>query len=63
MAFIDTIPDAEVDDQVRAMYERQASFWGFVPNYAKVFATDPRSWAVGAASGWYQEVDGGQAPL
>ena len=41
MAFIDTIPDAEVDDQVRAMYERQASFWGFVPNYAKVFCYRP----------------------
>ena len=41
MAFIDTIPDAEVDDQVRAMYERQATFWGFVPNYAKVFCYRP----------------------
>ena len=41
MAFIDTIPDAEIDDQVRAMYERQASFWGFVPNYAKVFCYRP----------------------
>src|SRR5262245_21651655 len=41
MAFIDTIPDTEVDDQVRAMYERQASFWGFVPNYAKVFCYRP----------------------
>ena len=41
MAFINTIPDAEIDDQVRAMYERQASFWGFVPNYAKVFCYRP----------------------
>lgn len=41
MAFIDTIPDAEIDDEVRAMYERQASFWGFVPNYAKVFCYRP----------------------
>jgi uncharacterized peroxidase-related enzyme len=41
MAFIDTIPDDEIDDQVRAMYERQASFWGFVPNYAKVFCYRP----------------------
>jgi uncharacterized peroxidase-related enzyme len=41
MAFIDTIPDAEINDQVRAMYERQASFWGFVPNYAKVFCYRP----------------------
>jgi uncharacterized peroxidase-related enzyme len=41
MAFIDTIPDDKIDDQVRAMYERQASFWGFVPNYAKVFCYRP----------------------
>ena len=41
MAFIDTIPDDQIDDQVRAMYERQASFWGFVPNYAKVFCYRP----------------------
>jgi uncharacterized peroxidase-related enzyme len=41
MAFIDTIPDAEIDDQVRAMYERQASFWGVVPNYAKAFCYRP----------------------
>jgi uncharacterized peroxidase-related enzyme len=48
MAFIDTIPDTEIDDEVRAMYERQASFWGFVPNYAKVFCYRPeimRLWA------------------
>jgi uncharacterized peroxidase-related enzyme len=43
MAFIDTIPDAEIDDQVRAMYDRQASFWGFVPNYAKVFCYRPET--------------------
>jgi hypothetical protein len=43
MAFIDTIPDAEIDDQVRAMYERQASFWGVVPNYAKVFCYRPET--------------------
>jgi len=41
MAFIDTIPDAEIDDQVRAMYEQQASFWGVVPNYARVFCYRP----------------------
>ena len=41
MAFIDTIPDDQIDDQVRAMYERQASFWGFVPNYAKVYCYRP----------------------
>lgn len=41
MAFIDSIPDAEINDDVRAMYARQASFWGFVPNYAKVFSHRP----------------------
>jgi uncharacterized peroxidase-related enzyme len=41
MAFIDTIPDAAIDDEVRAMYARQASFWGFVPNYARVFCYRP----------------------
>ena len=41
MPFIETIPDDEIDADVRAMYERQQSFWGFVPNYAKVFCYRP----------------------
>jgi len=41
MAFIDPVPENEISDEVRAMYERQASFWGFVPNYAKVFSWRP----------------------
>jgi len=41
MAFIDPVPDHEISDEVRAMYERQATFWGFVPNYAKVFSWRP----------------------
>ena len=41
MAFIDTIPDNEISDEVRAMYDRQATFWGFVPNYARVFSWRP----------------------
>jgi len=41
MAFIDTIPDASIGDEVRAMYDRQQSFWGFVPNYARVFSHRP----------------------
>jgi uncharacterized peroxidase-related enzyme len=48
MSFIDTIPDADINDDVRAMYARQAGFWGFVPNYAKVFSYRPeimRLWA------------------
>jgi uncharacterized peroxidase-related enzyme len=41
MAFIDTIPDSEISADVRAMYDRQQSFWGFVPNYARVFCYRP----------------------
>ena len=41
MAFIDTIPDSEISDEVRAMYARPESFWGFVPNYARVFSWRP----------------------
>lgn len=41
MAFIDTIPDTEINEEIRAMYARQASFWGFVPNYARVFSWRP----------------------
>ncbi|MEO1244600.1 MAG: peroxidase [Pseudomonadota bacterium] len=41
MAFIKTIPAAEATDEVRAMYERQAGFWGYVPDYAKVFCHRP----------------------
>jgi len=41
MAFIDTIPDADITDEIRAMYARQESFWGFVPNYARVFSWRP----------------------
>ena len=41
MPFIDTIPDTEISAEVRAMYDRQQSFWGFVPNYARVFCWRP----------------------
>jgi uncharacterized peroxidase-related enzyme len=48
MAFIDTIPAADIDDDVRTMYQRQQAHWGFVPNYAEVFCYRPeimRLWA------------------
>ena len=56
MPFIDTIPESEIGADVRAMYERQQTFWGFVPNYAKVFCWRPEImglWAQlqGSASG------------
>ena len=41
MPFIDVIPDSEISPEVQAMYERQKSFWGFVPNYARVFCWRP----------------------
>jgi uncharacterized peroxidase-related enzyme len=41
MPVIDTIPDTEINADVRAMYDRQQSFWGFVPNYARVFCWRP----------------------
>src|SRR3954471_5860120 len=49
MAFIETIPDSEISEEVRAMYARQESFWGFVPNYAKVFSWRPELMALWAA--------------
>jgi uncharacterized peroxidase-related enzyme len=41
MAFIKTIAPAEATGDVQAMYARQQSAWGFVPNYAKVFCYRP----------------------
>jgi uncharacterized peroxidase-related enzyme len=41
MAFIKTIAPADAEGDVRAMYERQQTAWGFVPNYAKVFCYRP----------------------
>ncbi len=41
MAFIDTIAPAAAEGEVRAMYERQQDFWGYVPTYAKVFSHRP----------------------
>jgi uncharacterized peroxidase-related enzyme len=41
MAFIDTIAPADAEGDTRAMYERQQSSYGYVPNYAKVFSHRP----------------------
>ena len=41
MAFIDTISAAEAQGALAAMYLRQQSTWGYVPNYAKVFCYRP----------------------
>jgi uncharacterized peroxidase-related enzyme len=41
MPFIKTISPADATGDVRTMYERQQSAWGYVPNYAKVFSHRP----------------------
>jgi uncharacterized peroxidase-related enzyme len=41
MAFIKTIAPADARDELRSMYTRQQSAWGYVPNYAKVFCHRP----------------------
>ena len=41
MAFIDTIAPAEAAGETHAMYARQQSSYGYVPNYAKVFGHRP----------------------
>jgi uncharacterized peroxidase-related enzyme len=41
MAFIETIPPEAAEDAVAAMYLRQQSAWGYVPNYAKAFSHRP----------------------
>ena len=48
MPFIHTIPDSDIDDEIRAMYERQRMHWGFVPNYARVFCHRPEIMALWA---------------
>lgn len=42
MPFIDTIPAAEADEAVRAMYARQQAHYGYLPNYATVFCHRPQ---------------------
>jgi uncharacterized peroxidase-related enzyme len=49
MAFIQTTPDSDIGDEVRAMYDRQQSFWGFIPNYARVFCHRPEIMGLWAA--------------
>jgi uncharacterized peroxidase-related enzyme len=41
MAFIDTILVGEAEGEVKEMYLRQQSSWGYVPNYAKAFSHRP----------------------
>jgi uncharacterized peroxidase-related enzyme len=41
MTFIETTPPESASDAVAAMYLRQQSAWGYIPNYAKVFCHRP----------------------
>ncbi len=43
MAFIRTIDPRDADGPVEAMYRRQQSAWGYVPNYATVFCYRPEA--------------------
>ncbi|MFT5481945.1 MAG: putative peroxidase-related enzyme [Halieaceae bacterium] len=39
--FLETIPESQCSDTVKAMYERQKNHYGYLPNYAAVFAHRP----------------------
>jgi alkylhydroperoxidase family enzyme len=41
MAFVEFIPPEQAPEQTRQMYDRQAGFFGYLPNYAKVFGARP----------------------
>jgi uncharacterized peroxidase-related enzyme len=41
MSFIETTPPGAAEGAVAAMYQRQQSAWGYIPNYAKVFSLRP----------------------
>ena len=48
MALIHTTPVADAAGEVRELYVKQQSAWGYVPNYAKVFSHRPEvltAWA------------------
>lgn len=49
MGFITTIAPRAAQGEVAVMYRRQQAFWGFVPNYAKVFCHRPALMARWAA--------------
>ena len=41
MAFIETIPAEQSSGAVHDMYKRQEEYWGYVPNYSKIFSHRP----------------------
>ena len=50
MAFVDTVPATEATAEVRQMYDRQAGFFGYLPNYATVFSGRPEIMSLWGAS-------------
>ncbi len=42
MAFIAADPDADADPHTRAVYDRQARAFGYLPNYAQLFSHRPQ---------------------
>ena len=42
MAFIEPLPEDQVDDRVRELYEADRERFGFVPNFTRVFARRPQ---------------------
>ncbi len=42
MAFIEPLPDDQVDDRIRELYEADTERFGFVPNFTRTFARRPQ---------------------
>ncbi|MEP6525925.1 MAG: carboxymuconolactone decarboxylase family protein [Nocardioidaceae bacterium] len=47
MAFIDTITDADADEETAAMYRSEWERMGYVPNYTRIFGARPDVYAAG----------------
>ena len=50
MAFIKTQRPGEASGEVLEMYRCQEDYWGYVPNYAKLFSHRPEVLLIGARS-------------
>ena len=58
MSFIRTIPPAEADETVRAMYERAEGRFGYLPNWARAFSLRPN-----VMDGWFALLQSVQSNL
>ena len=45
MTFIKTLSPGDASGEVLEMYQRQEEYWGYVPNYAKLFSHHPEALA------------------